>query len=411
MQVLFIYTFLLMALMNRKLSIRNYIAIADWMLDLNLNTRELLTYALIYGFSQDGEGYYYGSLEYLSSWLGMSDRTNATRYLKPLVDRGLVVKKEGRSRFNQKVCVYSAVVDNGPIIDNPDIDYMIIQPWMMQEMHLKGKDLLLYALVHGYSRKESGNVCEYKKDYFAKWLQCRKDHVERQVRQATSNGLIKEEKGGFIAVVPENIELPQIDNTPLVEEIDFTQIDNTYPQIDNTSSPKLTTDILSLDNLEDNLVLNNNNEYDSEDGLSVVVDEKIIDIMSENESFPEIHSQELAVLDLKKAIDFKIYRKYVKRQKRVDLALFMQKLSVQLFRLLLADQSTENQQQIESSLDQLISSLLSKKIVTMADEINALSDDQVWDMLEISLSIYSNQTRAYNKKGYLIGSLENIIMG
>ena len=412
MQVLFIYTFLLMALMNRKLSIRNYIAIADWMLDLNLNTRELLTYALIYGFSQDGEGYYYGSLEYLSSWLGMSDRTNATRYLKPLVDRGLVVKKEGRSRFNQKVCVYSAVVDNGPIIDNPDIDYMIIQPWMMQEMHLKGKDLLLYALVHGYSRKESGNVCEYKKDYFAKWLQCRKDNVDRQVRQAISSGLIKEEKGGFIAVVPGNIEIPQIDNTPLMEEeIDFTQIDNTFPQFDNTSSLKLTTNNLSLDNLEDNLVLNNNNEYNSEYELSVVVDEKIIDLISQNDSSPEIHNQELSVLNLKKAIDFKVYKKYAKRQKRVDLALFMQKFSVQLFRLLLADQSVETQQQIEFSLDLLISGLLSKKIVAMSEEINNLTESRVQDMLDVSLSLYGNQTGVFNKKGYLIGSLENIIMG
>ena len=405
MQVLFICTFLLMALMNRKLSIRNYIAIADWMLDLNLNTRELLTYALIYGFSQDGEGYYYGSLEYLSSWLGMSDRTNATRYLKPLVDRGLVAKKEGRSRLNQKVCVYSAVVDNGPVIDNPDIDYMIIQPWMMQEMHLKGKDLLLYALVHGYSRKESGNVCEYKKDYFAKWLQCRKDNVDRQVRQAISSGLIKEEKGGFIAVVPGNIELPQTDNTPLMEEeIDFTQIDN-------TSSLKLTTNNLSLDNLKDNLVLNNNNEYNSEDELSVVVDEKIIGLISQNESSLEIHNQELAVLNLKKTIDFKVYRKYAKRQKRIDLALFMQKFSVQLFRLLLADQSVETQQQIEFSLDLLISGLLSKKIVAMSDEINNLTESRVQDKLDVSLSLYGNQTGVFNKKGYLIGSLENIIMG
>ena len=38
---------------------RNYITIADWMIkDYDLTTRELLTYAIIYGFSQDGESVY-----------------------------------------------------------------------------------------------------------------------------------------------------------------------------------------------------------------------------------------------------------------------------------------------------------------------------------------------------------------
>ena len=397
--------------MNRKLSIKNYIAIADWMLDLNLNTRELLTYALIYGFSQDGEGYYYGSLEYLSSWLGMSDRTNAARYLKPLVDKGLVIKKEGRSRVNQKVCVYSAVVDNGPIIDSPDIDYLIIQPWMMQDMHLKGKDLLLYALVHGYSRKESGNICEYRKDYFAKWLQCRKDNLDRQIKKAISSGLIREERGGFSAVVPENIELPQIDNTPLTEdEIDFTQIDNTFPQTDNTSSLKMTTNNLSLDNLKDNLVLNNNKENNSEDDLSVVVN-KDIHLSSLENSSPEIRNQEQSVFAAKKAIDFKVYKKYANRQKKVDLAVFMQKFAVQEFRYLLADPSSENRNRMECSLDLLLSSLLSKKIVTMAEEINVLTADQACMLLDVSLSLCGEQTGVLNKKGYLIGALENIISG
>ena len=44
-----------------------YIAIQDWMIsDLQLKGNELLTYALIYGFSQDGESEFKGSLKYLS---------------------------------------------------------------------------------------------------------------------------------------------------------------------------------------------------------------------------------------------------------------------------------------------------------------------------------------------------------
>ena len=47
-----------------------YIVIQDWMIsDLQLKGNELLTYALIYGFSQDGESEFKGSLKYFRiSW-------------------------------------------------------------------------------------------------------------------------------------------------------------------------------------------------------------------------------------------------------------------------------------------------------------------------------------------------------
>jgi len=400
--------------MNRKLSIRNYIAIADWMLDLNLNTRELLTYALIYGFSQDGEGYYYGSLEYLSSWLGMSDRTNATRYLKPLVDRGLVIKKEGRSKVNQKVCVYSAVVNNGPIIDNPDIDYLIIQPWMMQEMRLKGKDLLLYALVHGYSRRESGNICEYRKDYFAKWLQCRKDNVDRQIRQAISSGLIREEKDGFSAVVPENIELPQNDNTPLEEgEIDFTQIDNTFPQTDNTLSLKLTTNNLSLDNLTDNLISNNNIisnvQYQTKEELSVVVNKSFLSDMD----FSIGYSVEALSYKLEK--DFELYQKY--RTPAFDISRFMSgyaraaQVDLELF---FGNLDEEGKTLYEKGSDLLLKIITNKRFAGREEKLLNLSDIEKIEIYSISSKMFSKDedkkvSYKKNRSSYLIGAIENII--
>lgn len=260
--------------MKKTLDTKNYIAIADWMLDLNLNTRELLTYALIYGFSQDGEGYYYGSLAYLANWLGINDRTNATRYLNSLVDKNLVIKREGRSKYNQKVCLYRTLLNKGAIIDNPDVDYIVIQPWMLQDMHLNGKDLLLYALIHGYSRKGSGNVCQYNKEYFAKWMQCRKDNVDRQINRILNNGIIKKTKEGLVAVVPNNITVSIKDESSVnIDDFDFSSIDNTFPQTDNTyqkvvpqsdntfpqtdntPSLKLTTNNLYIDNLIDNLVV------------------------------------------------------------------------------------------------------------------------------------------------------------
>ena len=70
---------------------RNYIAIADWMIkDYDLTTRELLTYAIIYGFSQDGESVFHSSLEYLSQWLNISHRNNVLRILQSLIEKGLM---------------------------------------------------------------------------------------------------------------------------------------------------------------------------------------------------------------------------------------------------------------------------------------------------------------------------------
>lgn len=70
-----------------------YIVIQDWMIaDLQLKGNELLTYALIYGFSQDGESEFKGSLKYISEFLGVSKRT-AQRSIENLVDRGIVKKR------------------------------------------------------------------------------------------------------------------------------------------------------------------------------------------------------------------------------------------------------------------------------------------------------------------------------
>ena len=70
-----------------------YIVIQDWMIsDLQLKGNELLTYALIYGFSQDGESEFKGSLKYISEFLGVSKRT-AQRSIEKLVDRGIVEKR------------------------------------------------------------------------------------------------------------------------------------------------------------------------------------------------------------------------------------------------------------------------------------------------------------------------------
>jgi hypothetical protein len=70
----------------------NYLVIQGFMVsELNLSGNDLLTYALIYGFSQDGETEFTGSINYLCKWLNCS-RPTAIKSLKFLTEKSLIVK-------------------------------------------------------------------------------------------------------------------------------------------------------------------------------------------------------------------------------------------------------------------------------------------------------------------------------
>lgn len=72
----------------------NYVLIQGFMIkDLKLKGNELLVYAIIYGFSQDGEGSFYGSRSYLAEWCNVSLPT-VDSALKSLCEKGLIEKKQ-----------------------------------------------------------------------------------------------------------------------------------------------------------------------------------------------------------------------------------------------------------------------------------------------------------------------------
>lgn len=72
----------------------NYITIQGWMRDdLGLTGSALMVYAIIYGFSQDGESSYVGGLRYVQEWCGCS-RNTAKKLLKFLVDAGLITRED-----------------------------------------------------------------------------------------------------------------------------------------------------------------------------------------------------------------------------------------------------------------------------------------------------------------------------
>lgn len=71
---------------------RNYITIQGWMAeDLHLSGNELLCYALIYGFSQDKDSVFFGSLSYISKWVGCS-RRGTINIINRLQEKNLISK-------------------------------------------------------------------------------------------------------------------------------------------------------------------------------------------------------------------------------------------------------------------------------------------------------------------------------
>lgn len=87
----------------------SYIVVMAWMMTrLGLNGNELLAYALIYSYSQDAQGCYFGSLSHTAERLNISRRA-AVDVLNRLLEKGHITKSsvevDGVVR-----CMYKAVV-------------------------------------------------------------------------------------------------------------------------------------------------------------------------------------------------------------------------------------------------------------------------------------------------------------
>lgn len=79
--------------MNNKIREGNYYTVQSFMRnDLQLKGNELCIYAIIFGFTQDSESWFTGSLTYLQDWLGVSKNTVRSA-LDSLVEKGFIFKE------------------------------------------------------------------------------------------------------------------------------------------------------------------------------------------------------------------------------------------------------------------------------------------------------------------------------
>lgn len=85
----------------------SYVTIQDWMLDLGLNSNELMAYAVICSYGHDGE-WFQGSASYLGWWMGCKRKHTILDTLASLVEKGLVQKRE-RWSGGKKMCDYRPV--------------------------------------------------------------------------------------------------------------------------------------------------------------------------------------------------------------------------------------------------------------------------------------------------------------
>ena len=93
-----------------KLKDTNYITIQGWMISrLDLKGNELLVYALIHGFSQDGKNSYDLSFDYIMKWLN-SSRSATAAALTSLLNKGLIGKEIREVRGNVKKYNYWTIV-------------------------------------------------------------------------------------------------------------------------------------------------------------------------------------------------------------------------------------------------------------------------------------------------------------
>lgn len=96
--------------------------------------------------------------------------------------------------------------------------YIVVLDWMVEKYHLKGNELLAYALIYGFSQDEES---EYKGSYsyICKWLSIDRATAIRILNRLESKGLLTKRQelvGGkatnrYIAETPEAVAPVQTD--------------------------------------------------------------------------------------------------------------------------------------------------------------------------------------------------------
>lgn len=138
----------------------NYYQVSGWMINrLGLKGVALSVYAIIYGFSQDGENEYTGSVQYLCDFCGGVSKPTIIKALKELVENGLLIRREeiiNGVQFNR----YKV---NLPPVKNLYGGDKEILPEGLKNLYGGGKETLPNNKLDNKDRKQNNNKREERK--------------------------------------------------------------------------------------------------------------------------------------------------------------------------------------------------------------------------------------------------------
>lgn len=74
-----------------------------------------------------------------------------------------------------------------------DGNYIVIQSFMVADLHLKGTDLIVYAIIYGFSQAEN-QAYTGSLQYLADWTNCTKQGVMKNLKSLMQKGLIEKKE-------------------------------------------------------------------------------------------------------------------------------------------------------------------------------------------------------------------------
>lgn len=128
-----------------------YYSIQSWMLSrLELKSNDLLVFAIIYGFSMDGESKFKGSLKYLMNMTGASKPT-VLKSLKFLIEKNFIIK--------QKIKISGLFVNdysvNLDVISNFTPSKVSL-PGVVKKLNEGSKETLPHNIIHNINNNKKG---------------------------------------------------------------------------------------------------------------------------------------------------------------------------------------------------------------------------------------------------------------
>lgn len=143
-----------------------YFTITESMTKLGLDLRETIAFAVIYTFSQNGDGVWFGSVNTMKQWLLCESKVTVHKVLKSLVDKGLVAKRRHNEHGTWRV-EYAATAEAISKLSQASNTEFNICTQSVQKMNSVGTDTVLsqFNSCTQSVQKLNADNKDYNKDY------------------------------------------------------------------------------------------------------------------------------------------------------------------------------------------------------------------------------------------------------